>query len=461
MATIINMNYKNMNFKSTVLLILTFVSCTIEAQTIDLEFPYLTGKTFDFTIFAGDNRLKIGEGTIPKGGKVQLTIPEQYKGYKGMAQWYLTNSATGGGLDLIINNEDFSVTCLDSIPTEKSIVYKNTTENIYDKTNYKKQQDLFEKHDAMLATTRAYTPTSELHQLATKEYNNIIKQYETYSNNLKQSTLYAAKFRQIVNVTLGIGTVITTDEKEKANNINDFITNELSFEVLYTSNHWGTIISSWVELHTMVLKDDAKLVKDGITILNRIKSDSIYTDFVISLTKELNRVGKDDALFALILPVKNSKKLLNYEGVLNIFKQDLSGKAPDLVFPNPGGDKQKNQILKTDKLNSKYTLLLFYQSECGHCETAIAALKSQYKNLTDKSIKIISIAGDLNLETFTKTASTFPWKDKYRDEEGMNGVNFKNYAVIGTPAMYLLDSKGMIVKKPATSDELLEWFKTH
>jgi hypothetical protein len=39
----------------------------------------------------------------------------------------------------------------------------------------------------------------------------------------------------------------------------------------------------------------------------------------------------------------------------------------------------------------------------------------------------------------------------------MNGVNFKNYAVIGTPTMFLLDDKGIIVQKPATVEELLEF----
>jgi hypothetical protein len=36
----------------------------------------------------------------------------------------------------------------------------------------------------------------------------------------------------------------------------------------------------------------------------------------------------------------------------------------------------------------------------------------------------------------------------------MNVSHFKNYAVIGTPTMYVLDSKGVIIQKPATVEEL-------
>jgi peroxiredoxin len=434
-----------------------------KAQTITLEFPYFAGKTYEFTIFQGDKRIKLIEDSIPKGGKVQLTIPENYKGYKGMAQWYLTNSATGGGLDLIINNEDFSVTCFDSIPKAQSIVYKNTQENIFDKTNYQKQQKLFEKHDAMLATKRAYETKSKFYELAAEEYTSIIKQYDAYSNDLKQSPLFSAKFRQIVNLTMGIGTIITLDEKEKANNINTFITNELDFSVLYTSNHWGGIINSWVEIQIKVLKDDAKLIADANTILNRIKSDTVYTDFVINLTKELTKAGKDDALFALIPNIKNSKRLLHYDGVLNIFKQDLSGKAPDLTIVTYIGNKADNKqvatLLKTAQLKSKFTLLVFYKSGCGPCEETMKGLTDNYKEIVSKGIKVVSIAADTDEKVFKDTSFPHPWADKYCDFQGANGINFKNYAVIGTPTMYLLDSKGVILSKMATVDELVAYEK--
>jgi hypothetical protein len=39
----------------------------------------------------------------------------------------------------------------------------------------------------------------------------------------------------------------------------------------------------------------------------------------------------------------------------------------------------------------------------------------------------------------------------------MNGINFKNYAVLGTPTIYVLDSKGIILSKMATISEVLEF----
>ena len=41
------------------------------------------------------------------------------------------------------------------------------------------------------------------------------------------------------------------------------------------------------------------------------------------------------------------------------------------------------------------------------------------------------------------------------------GINFKNYAVMGTPTMFLLNSKGIIIEKIATVEQLLVWSKNN
>jgi thiol-disulfide isomerase/thioredoxin len=445
--------------KKLLIAALVLASFGTKAQTIHLEFPYFAGQTYEFKIFQGEKQITLKTDTIRKGGKVLLNIPKEYTGYKGMAQWYLTNSKTGGGLDLIINNENFSVSCLDSVPTNESIVYKGTTENIFGKTNYLQQQKLFEKHDAMLAALRAYPKDNTLYEIFDKEYRNIKDQYVVYVKNLTASPLYAAKFRQIVNLTMGIGTIITLDEKEKANNINDFIVNELDFAHLYTSNHWSGVINNWVQLQTMAIKDDSKFVQNTKTILNRLTNNVIYTDFVTNLTRDLTKAGKDKVLGDLFLDIKNSNRLLNFKGVLEIYQKDLTGKAPDLIVTTPldKAGERSTTVIDMAGFHSKYTLVLFYKSGCGPCEETLAGLKANYKDLVAKGFGIISISADTDTTVYKNTSEEQPWADKYCDLEGTNGVNFKNYAVIGTPTMYILDDKGMIKTRVATVQELLAW----
>ena len=139
----------------------------------------------------------------------------------------------------------------------------------------------------------------------------------------------------------------------------------------------------------------------------------------------------------------------------------MGKQAPDIVIKeNVGSEKEVNLVntlLKTDALASKYTLLLFYQSDCGPCKQTIAALKEHYSNLVAKGIKIVALSADTDPQVFKDSAAAFPWKDTYCNLEGFNGVNFKNYAVTGTPTMFILDNKGILLKKIATIEQLLTW----
>ncbi|TXD49564.1 MULTISPECIES: hypothetical protein [unclassified Polaribacter] len=304
-------------------LFITSIGAT--AQTINLEFTYFASQTYEFKIVQGNKHVVLQKDSIPANGKVQLKIPEKYKGYKGMAMWYLTNSKTGGGLELVINNEDFSVACVQEVPTTEGIIYKNTEENIFEKSAQKELQALFTKHDAMLAATKAYDKNTKLHKCFYKEYKRILKEYVIFVKKLKNTNLYAARFIEIVNLTRGIGSIITQDEALKAKNINSIIVHELEYELLYTSNFWGSVINTWVQLQTKVLKKDSQFIDDTKTILNRISSDKVYTEFVVHLTKELTKAGKDNMIAALTKTVKNAHKLTNFNGVLSVYKKRLKG----------------------------------------------------------------------------------------------------------------------------------------
>lgn len=92
---------------------------------------------------------------------------------------------------------------------------------------------------------------------------------------------------------------------------------------------------------------------------------------------------------------------------------------------------------------------------CGPCEITIAGLIENYQKVKVKNIKIITLSADVDEQVYKNTAAPFPWEDSYCDFKGTAGINFKNYAVIGTPTMYLLDSKGIILKKIATFEQVV------
>ncbi|MCA1787777.1 MAG: peroxiredoxin family protein [Desulfobacteraceae bacterium] len=139
----------------------------------------------------------------------------------------------------------------------------------------------------------------------------------------------------------------------------------------------------------------------------------------------------------------------------------LTGKkGPDLMFYAPVRTQTKTSaediIIETEKLEAVYTILLFYQGECPLCEDALIDLANKYQRLKEQSVRVIAISADTTDKSFEKKLAYHQWPDNYCDFSGMSGVNFTNYGVLGVPTIFLLDQEGVILKKTAMVDEVIE-----
>lgn len=431
------------------------------AQTITMEFPAFAGKTYDFIIFQGSKEEAIINDIIPANGKFELTIPAQYAPYTGMSRWLITNSETGGGLDMAIPGFDFSVSCLSDQPDNTNIIYTG-----FDAVNelnrlYNEQQKIIGRYEIMSKATQLYDKTDSLHAFFQNEKERQGKAYAQFQEDLKKNPNFNARILPIINLMNGYSNRLTEDEREKALFFNEYFTQKISFEDLYASGHWEGIIQSWVMLQLNVINDKAQFANDFKSISNKIQNPKHYTDFVDRTTFFLTQLGKDDYIDAISKTVLDSGKVTAYMGSLQVYLKSLVGmKASDLIISGPSEVKQKNQkkVLKTNQLakgKDTKTLLIFYQSGCGPCETLMAALMQYYETLKNKGIRLISISADQDEQVFKFNSAPYPWKDKYCDYEGIDGINFKNYAVIGTPTMYLIGKEGKIEKRLGTIEELM------
>ena len=439
-----------------------FIAINSFSQAVSMDFPAFAGKTYDFIIFQGSQQETVQQDTIPANGKFTLTIPSKFAPYTGMSRWLITGTAQGGGLDMAIPGHNFSVTCLSDAPDNNNIVYTgfNAVNELNSLNN--QQQQIIEKFAVVSKASVLYAKNKKLHKIFNKERIKQKQAFETFNKQLKNNPSFNARFLPIVNLTKGIPPHLTTNEDEKAGIYNQFITQELNFNDLYVSGHWTAIIRDWVGYQSNVVNDKAQFVKDFKVISNRITNPTQYTDFIGKLTYYLTTYGKDNYVAAIANAVVGSGKVNAYVGSLQVYIKAIMGKqAPDIVIKeNVGSEKEVNLVntlLKTDAFASKYSLLLFYQSDCGPCKQTIAALKKQYSNLVAKGIKIVALSADTDPQVFKDNAAAFPWKDTYCNLEGFNGVNFKSYAVTGTPTMFVLDSKGILLKKIATIKQLLTW----
>ncbi len=442
-------------------------SFQLRAQTIGMKFPAFAGKTYDLILFQGDKQVTALQGTIPSDGNFTMVIPKAYAPYTGMGRWLITGTREGGGLDMPIPGKDFSVSCLTDKPSrEEDFTYKNNADATVLNTMFREQQSILMKANAMTAALQSFSTSDAAYPTFEREYAAQQRAYESFEKGVANNPCYAAKVFNIFGITRGLGTRLYEKEQAKAANIADYIAHDMNMDVLFTSGHWTSIISAWVDIHTQVLKDKQAFATD-LASIERKCTDKQFTDFAGRVAYYLTQQGKDDFMAAAAPVVNASKKILAYEGSMQGYKKALvDSKAPDLIIRehigNMADHNHKDIILKSNKLVARpqeKTLLIFYESGCGPCENLMQQLPGNYEAIRKKGVRVISISSDTDEALFRSKSRDLPWKDAYCDYEGNAGINFRNYGVSATPTIFLIDHSGNVEAKMASLQDVLDHLK--
>ena len=438
---------------------------TVHAQEIHLFFPHFAGQNYVWKIFQGEKELTVRSGKIAPDGGVTLIMPETYQNYRGMTRWMLKK---GGGLDMIYVGKAFSVECLSEHPDPKNIIYKDNPENDYLSAQGQRLQTILKKLGAVNHLLQAYSADEDLYKTALKEQERLRLKFEQTQKDRSHSPLYAARFGEIVDFTRGVADKVYENQKDHIRYFNDFVTYTMKFLALYTSGHWDRVMNNWVMMNIRAKDGDVVFEKKLNTTMDRMKQDKILGAFAQTVVPLLVQKGKDE-LLPVIADQLNTRpqamaQLTNAtKQMISSFKILTGQKAPDLVFKAPlltqAGKSDTDVALKTENLDAAHTILLFYKGSCALCEDALIVLANRYKWLKKNDVRVIAISGDDSENGFEKKRKYHQWPDNYCDFNGMDGVNFRNYVVMGTPTLYLLNKNGIVLKKSAMADEIVDQLK--
>lgn len=446
-----------MKHKQTFLLIaLSLSSISLKTQTIRLNFPYFAGKAYDFILFQGDKTLTVAKDTIPPDGKFELIIPKEYAPYTGMCRWLLTNTKEGGGLDIEVPGHDFSVECLAEHPDDKNIIYtKNRAPGMLDSL-YRRQEEILTRYKAMQQALAVFSKTDEDYPVFEQQVKKQSRDYTIFHSMLQANLSYTAKFLYIVNLVRGVEFRLGETEPEKAKNLVRYAADTLDWKALFTSGHWTPVIDSWLTAHTQVLKDPYSFAEDFEKIGNRIPDAYIYSDFADRVAYFLTRQGRDDLIGLIAQTVVGSRKISKYDGPSKVYITGAVGtQAADLVITGTKGSGADMVLKSAGFVSAGYqkAMLLFYEAGCPGCERLLEGLLPKYDSLKAEGVRVIAISADPDEASFRSRSKNFPWKDTFCDYQGMSGVNFKNYGVVGTPTVFIIDKTGKIEKRTAGFEE--------
>jgi thiol-disulfide isomerase/thioredoxin len=143
------------------------------------------------------------------------------------------------------------------------------------------------------------------------------------------------------------------------------------------------------------------------------------------------------------------------------FRDDLS-KQVELLRNNLIGLKAKDLIMNSYKgtfvslydIEKDFTILYFWEPNCGHCKEATPKLKAYYEKAKNEGVEVFAVC----------TVDDKPAWTKYIEENGLTWINGWDperktyfdfyYNVQSTPMIYILDRNKKIIAKKLSVDDI-------
>lgn len=433
--------------RSYLLLVILLSVCDLKAQTIQVSLSRLAGEEYSWVLYSGSKLDTIQKGSLDASGKTKLVLPKSQVGYDGMSSLrFKKNNAT---LDFIVNDENFSISSSAEELSPGNVTFKGSAENNFLVEHYKVQQTIATKlklleglHEMYKSGEAFYTPISE----ELKKVKQIKQQQNAV---IQKSPLYAARFLKLLNYYGELAAYWQKSPAEldqlRSNAIKNFDTD------MYNSPLWKPAFEYWFTIYHDGLKSESLFVTDAVKMLQNQNHTPILNELGNNMVDMCEKNGWDNAKMQIAFAIQRSGRLLQPSGnlarLMGAFAAVPGNIAPNIDLGNG---------TKLSDLSASQYIVLFYETGCSHCDNEIAWLKEHYQQLHEKGVQIISIASDTDKKIAQTNLDIFPWREKLCDLKGFEGENFKTYGVIGTPAIFVLDSNKKITGKYGKFSEAKE-----
>ena len=142
-----------------------------------------------------------------------------------------------------------------------------------------------------------------------------------------------------------------------------------------------------------------------------------------------------------------------YDRAMKIVPNVIGRVAADIKMKGTDGKEHSLYEIK-----AKYTMVVFWDPTCGHCQKEIPALDSVYKaQLKAKGVKVFSVrteGEEKQWKEFIEKNKLNEWTNVFDPEHSSNYRSM--YDVYSTPVIYLLDEKKIIRGKRLDHSNVME-----
>lgn len=165
----------------------------------------------------------------------------------------------------------------------------------------------------------------------------------------------------------------------------------------------------------------------------------------------------------------SEKQLKDWKERVKKTKPLLIGKqAPMISLADTSGER----FISLGNLDAKYTIVYFWDPDCGHCQTATPKLKKAYDSLKTRGVEVYAVGTPLKNKEWKKyirkhdlnwiNVSDNPHINnnprEYLGRTDLKSMNFRDtYDIYSTPRIFLLDEDKTIIAKELGIDKVANY----
>ncbi|MBP9069779.1 MAG: DUF5106 domain-containing protein [Bacteroidia bacterium] len=186
------------------------------------------------------------------------------------------------------------------------------------------------------------------------------------------------------------------------------------------------------------------------------KAKEVYTEETVKAIKK-----RVDVLRNLLIDSKASELyMIDTVDARKVIKMGFdtvisSKSATELYYKNI--DKLTPMFKTLYMVNAKFTILVFWDVDCSHCQTEIPKLHEELKKVKGKiDYKVVSVYTKEEFEKWRKYIIEKKLTDFYHLYDPIHLNNIKDkYDIISTPVIYVLDKDKLIKGKKIAADQMV------
>jgi thiol-disulfide isomerase/thioredoxin len=191
---------------------------------------------------------------------------------------------------------------------------------------------------------------------------------------------------------------------------------------------------------------------------NNTKVYQFVAVYLFNHFRESEIMGHDAVMVKIADDIYLSGKA---DWVTKEFKDDLR-KQIDLLRPNLIGKKAQNLVMDSYSgifvslydIKKDFTILYFWEPNCGHCKEATPKLKSYYEKAKNNGIEIFAVCTQSDKQKWTQyiEENKLTWINGWDPQRATHFDAY--YNVQSTPMIYILDKNKVIIAKKLAVDDI-------